>query len=431
MGEEMLNIIQIQLDNFRGKKDYQLNFADEMVTIIHGNNGSGKTTLLRIIHGILNMNDTILANENIREVRLIFNDRSKSEKRFLSAIRSEEESEYTWQSDIEDIENFIENYTSIVFGVNRGVVSNSAINKVASLDIHKMIRSFELTTSLNRGSQIRMRMIEDMAEFVNRQVTIRNRRLKRNKMDFNLDDRHLMIDNLSMGHVEILLNEKYLIEKKVMSEKVQNALFETLAQVLETGNNTKKTFNELPVDFEEKLVSYRETLLELLSELEGNKLSKKIIKVLEDYDGALVTEFEGNNAISNLIYNMIIELEKGKGIYNTVAQLVEEFNEYISIDKKLIVDELGARIEIDNVIHEIEKLSSGERHLLSFLTLFIIEGSKRRVLMIDEPEISLNLEWQSKLLKLLTKFSPNSQIIVATHSPAIAEFNTNSLVEIG
>jgi len=38
----------------------------------------------------------------------------------------------------------------------------------------------------------------------------------------------------------------------------------------------------------------------------------------------------------------------------------------------------------------------------------------------DEPELSLHIEWQEKIISSIRDLNPNSQIIVATHSPEIA-----------
>ena len=38
---------------------------------------------------------------------------------------------------------------------------------------------------------------------------------------------------------------------------------------------------------------------------------------------------------------------------------------------------------------------------------------------MDEPEISLHLEWQEKLISEIMKLSPDCQLIIVTHSPAI------------
>jgi len=80
--------------------------------------------------------------------------------------------------------------------------------------------------------------------------------------------------------------------------------------------------------------------------------------------------------------------------------------------------------------HELTELSSGERNLLSILTLFLILGNDRNFLMIDEPEISFNLKWQKDFLPLLSRLNSNAQIIVASHSPSIAHKNSKYLVEL-
>lgn len=424
----MFQILHVSLKNFRGNKELKLNFPNDKVTIIHGTNGSGKTTLLKVIHAMFSMNDSIIADEKITEGVLVLLEKETRDKKFVSVKFFEEQRAYIWETDIDNFEDFTDNFTSLVFGVNRGITFSNAINKVAAADVSRMVREFNININETpRYSSSSARVIEDITDFLNNQVIIRSRRMNRNRLNIDLSEKHLMLDSLSMKNVEVMLNRKYIIEKNYIAERVQNALFDTLAQVIDNGN---RDVEEVPEDFVEKLSKYRDTLIELLSDLEGNELSKKIVSALSSYNDSHNNLFEKKGLITNLVYNMITELEKGRGILNAVTQLIDEFNDYLEENKKLIIDENGTRVITKNNKHGIEKLSSGERHLLSFLTLFVIEGSNRDVLMIDEPEISLNLEWQSKLLNVLSKFAPNSQIIVATHSPAIAEYNTNNLVEI-
>ena len=44
---------------------------------------------------------------------------------------------------------------------------------------------------------------------------------------------------------------------------------------------------------------------------------------------------------------------------------------------------------------------------------------RTKVLLMDEPEISLHIEWQQRLITLVRTLNPNTQIILCTHSPAI------------
>lgn len=41
------------------------------------------------------------------------------------------------------------------------------------------------------------------------------------------------------------------------------------------------------------------------------------------------------------------------------------------------------------------------------------------VLFMDEPEVSLHIEWQKRLIELIVELNPNVQIILTTHSPAV------------
>ncbi len=62
-------------------------------------------------------------------------------------------------------------------------------------------------------------------------------------------------------------------------------------------------------------------------------------------------------------------------------------------------------------------LSSGEKQLL-FIALFALTASNHS-LMIDEPELSMHVDWQKKLVATLRDLNPNLQLIMATHSPEI------------
>lgn len=66
----------------------------------------------------------------------------------------------------------------------------------------------------------------------------------------------------------------------------------------------------------------------------------------------------------------------------------------------------------------VDQLSSGEKLILQ-LFVAILTRPKASVLILDEPEISLSVEWQKSLLDDILLLNPSLQILVATHSPAI------------
>lgn len=62
-------------------------------------------------------------------------------------------------------------------------------------------------------------------------------------------------------------------------------------------------------------------------------------------------------------------------------------------------------------------LSAGEKQLISFLCYATLY--KNCIFMIDEPELSLHLDWQRKLVGSLKSLGPSNQYFFVTHSPAI------------
>lgn len=74
-----------------------------------------------------------------------------------------------------------------------------------------------------------------------------------------------------------------------------------------------------------------------------------------------------------------------------------------------------------------EVLSAGEKQMLSFLC-YNAFASKASI-FIDEPEISLHVDWQRILIPLLLDQSTGNQFIVATHSPFIySKFSDRELM---
>ena len=64
-----------------------------------------------------------------------------------------------------------------------------------------------------------------------------------------------------------------------------------------------------------------------------------------------------------------------------------------------------------------EKLSSGEKQMLSFLCYNTFK--KNSCIFIDEPELSLHPDWQRRLISTLVEQGNNNQYFISTHSPFI------------
>lgn len=106
----------------------------------------------------------------------------------------------------------------------------------------------------------------------------------------------------------------------------------------------------------------------------------------------------------------------------------ERINRFFEVLNVLFAS-TGKRIDIDDknrvifrkgdMIIPTERLSAGEKQMLLLLfTIFLMED-KSTILLLDEPEISLHIEWQDRLIQLMHQLNTNCQIIMTTHSPNI------------
>ena len=109
-----------------------------------------------------------------------------------------------------------------------------------------------------------------------------------------------------------------------------------------------------------------------------------------------------------------------KNIQN-LFDLIDEFfvltGKKVSIDKN--TNKLVFTFQGTNTTIGIEELSAGERQLLLILLKTFLKQDSPYLLLMDEPEISLHIEWQSKLIDSLLRLNPNVQIILTTHSPSV------------
>jgi hypothetical protein len=109
------------------------------------------------------------------------------------------------------------------------------------------------------------------------------------------------------------------------------------------------------------------------------------------------------------------KIEKSMTSRNRLQELITRMftgNKTIHFtDESIVVQTLnGEKIGLGS-------LSSGEKHLLQILVQALLVGESS--LLIDEPEISMHVDWQKDLIQCMRALNPNAQFIFATHSPEV------------
>ena len=103
-----------------------------------------------------------------------------------------------------------------------------------------------------------------------------------------------------------------------------------------------------------------------------------------------------------------------------IADFQKIINDFFAMTGKRIEIE-GSKFSVltDTGVLPVEALSSGEKQiLLILLRVFLLNGNEA-IVMIDEPTYSLDIEWQFKLVTMLTHPNNKAQYFIASLSPAL------------
>jgi len=127
----------------------------------------------------------------------------------------------------------------------------------------------------------------------------------------------------------------------------------------------------------------------------------------------------------NIGNRMIAELQAGNAeMAQQLSQKKARFQDMLDdlfsdTGKRIVRTENEIRFTQIGEVLTPYQLSSGEKQMLVILLTVLVEDDQHYVLFMDEPEVSLHIEWQKRLIDLIIELNPNVQIILTTHSPAV------------
>lgn len=87
--------------------------------------------------------------------------------------------------------------------------------------------------------------------------------------------------------------------------------------------------------------------------------------------------------------------------------------------KKIEIEGSKFSVVSESGVLPVGSLSSGEMQMLLILLRVFLLNEQEAVVLIDEPENSLDIDWQFELINLLVRLNPHAQYFITTHSPAI------------
>ena len=176
----------------------------------------------------------------------------------------------------------------------------------------------------------------------------------------------------------------------------------------------------------------------LLSEIE-NTLPKGTYIYIPSIDNLMTRDKrKKETALSQDLDSYIYDMKTGPSLmYYRMSMLDASPDKQAKVRERLTVfcdvvnslfKDTGKRIEIEGnkfiinangTLLTSNDLSSGEKQILLLLLRVFLVDEKESVVLIDEPENSLDISWQYKLIDILTRLNSNAQFFITTHSPSI------------
>lgn len=131
-------------------------------------------------------------------------------------------------------------------------------------------------------------------------------------------------------------------------------------------------------------------------------------------------------------------IEKTRDVESVVEEFIGNCNRYLSLPdellsrigqsqdaKELTFDRRNLRVTVTSLTLNrkvpLDSLSSGEKQMISLFARLYLYPPKRKIVLIDEPELSLSIDWQKKILPDILGAPSCEQLIAITHSPFVFE----------
>ena len=257
-----------------------------------------------------------------------------------------------------------------------------------------------------------------------------NKRYIEVQKNTDVNNRNEKINNVDKSYLikENILSKQEFEGTRIFSKYIKIENIDTFDLSTENLKNISIIKNPeiktgLDIILYELINSFKSYQLKLrnLEKKSNTLLNSKILEIsLEDSENkSSIKEIQNN--LKELRLLILNKDKKIKEIYQQQNNFIRIVNNLFSdTEKQLDFNESNSIIfRKNNKTILPNQLSSGEKQLLIILLTVIQQEKKPSIILMDEPELSLHLSWQIELINSIQILNPNSQLILATHSPSI------------
>lgn len=149
--------------------------------------------------------------------------------------------------------------------------------------------------------------------------------------------------------------------------------------------------------------------------------------VLTLFDSSEIGE-SAYSILDDFLSDIILVYEQQKEKDDTINQFITICNKYL-LDKQLVYNQNQGTINLVQSKNSrslpLEKLSSGEKQIISIFSKLYLGSQRPCIILMDEPELSISIEWQRTLLPDILNSPRLCFLMAATHSPFIFDNDLN------
>lgn len=418
-----MKIKHFKIEKLHGYIDYNIKFNND-VTFLYGNNGCGKTTVLNIITSIITGKIYELLNHKFKSITLLYSSKkSNSLELIYLEMKNDEEIELIYNNEKYTIETFHARMLQEQSEIDRFYFNEY---KVFS-DIKNEFNYVYLP--LNRHG------------FINNELKIDLRSKSRMSRMSRIDNIEMYSSDSTLSYVSYLIKNSCNKINFKLSRINENFSQEILKFFLDVNNIPDiNQLVQFAFEFDSlEVQKLKEDYTKVLKTI--NKWDKKTENKINDFFDSLLTDIRASGRKLNIdILFKVSELIKIKNIVKSaeeidktkervnqpISKFISAVNKFINTEsnkKEICIDEGGGvYLKTPHATHiDLYQLSSGEKQIVTFFAylLFGLQDTNQSLFIVDEPEVSLHLQWQRQFVDTLLELNPEIQLIFATHAPEI------------
>ena len=441
-------IKHISAVGLHGRFNLELEFK-EGVNIVHGSNGSGKTTLLHILANATNLDLQRFTSVRFREIRLELSDSSEIKIIRKPGTRT---TELLFNESVIDNVSFDEEDTN---SDPRERPSYRILNQRNS-----RLRNRTKLTALATYFPAFRTMIEAWSSVDDDDLPVSYREIQRRARPYRYGNRRgfnsTAFARRLFGKFVPSLNYPSPLEiEKQINGEIRQAIYRVaqndrflLSSVFEetflaiTGNAA-----DMPEPSDTRsILGQMERLSDKLQETPIRPLGSQSESVYEQLRKRIPdfrSQQQGEDLTTRRVLSIYEEslsrrLDIQTKAFASVNDYIASVNRFLE-DKELVVESrseaedreqpmLGVKFS-DGRVSRLSTLSSGERQVIGLIYAASHIG-EANIILIDEPELSLHVDWQRKLIDEMVNQLPSKQLIVCTHSPIIGAAFQDNMIEL-